>query len=134
MSNAADKLRFPTVNLPLSATSTPEAAVRFLVQQLVEAGRLRQECADHLVREVLKRESLGSTGVGRGVAIPHSNCDGIDDLLGVIGRCQTPMTWPGAVDGNPVSIICLLATPTNEPMELARGCEAFVRQLRTDPQ
>ena len=72
MSAPTEEIGFPIVNLPASAASSPDAAIQFLVEHLVESGRLEPEHAARVRSQLLHREALGSTGVGRGIAIPHS--------------------------------------------------------------
>src|SRR4051812_4001898 len=99
MAGAPDGLNFPVVDLPASATSSPGAAVRFLVGELVRAGRVRPEHAERVACQVLYRESLGSTAIGCGVAIPHSKSDVVEEVLGIIGRSAAPVAWPVSLDG-----------------------------------
>jgi PTS system fructose-specific IIA component/PTS system nitrogen regulatory IIA component len=130
MPDPAGDLGFPVVDLPPSATSSPEAAVRFLAGQLVQSGQLRPEQVERVVGQVLAREAQGSTGIGRGVAVPHSKSDVVDRILGVVGRCATPMEWPGAVDATPIRVVGLLVTPASRPGETMRALETAVRRLR----
>jgi nitrogen PTS system EIIA component len=104
--------------------------VKFLVGKLVQAERLRPEDADRVVCQVLHRKSLGSTGLGRGFALPHSKSDVVGEVLGIVGRSAVPVTWPGAVDSQPVHVVCLLVTPTSEPSASLRALEAVVRRVR----
>ena len=55
----------------LSATSK-EAVIRAMVESLRDAGQVRAADTEDVIRAILKRELLGSTGIGRGVAIPHT--------------------------------------------------------------
>jgi PTS system fructose-specific IIA component/PTS system nitrogen regulatory IIA component len=130
VSDAADRSGYPVVDLPPSAASSPEAAVKFLVAELVRSGRLRAGAAERVCCQVLHRESLGSTGVGRGVAMPHSKSDAVGEVLGIVGRSAAPVAWPDAVDQEPVRLVCLLVTPTSEPGPSLRALEAAVRLLR----
>jgi PTS system fructose-specific IIA component/PTS system nitrogen regulatory IIA component len=132
LSDPASDLGFPVVDLPPSAGSSPEVAVRFLVGQLVESGRLRAEHAERVTCQVLRRESQGSTGIGRGVAVPHSKSDAVDRVLGIVGRSGMPVVWPGALDAVPVRIVCLLVTPASDPRECLRALETVVRRLQGD--
>jgi len=66
-----------------------------------------------LLRVLQRRESLGSTGIGRGVAIPHCRTQLVNRLRVVFGRRPGGIPWD-AVDGQPVSYIFLLAAPPVE--------------------
>ena len=133
MSDPAGDLGFPVVDLPPSARASPEAAVRFLVEWLVRSGRLQPGQADRVTRQVLRRESLGSTGIGRGIAVPHALSDAVGQVLGVAGRAAGPVAWPGAFDSVPVRVVYLLVMPASAPGESLRALEAAVRKLRDGP-
>jgi PTS system nitrogen regulatory IIA component len=66
-----------------------------------------------LLRILQRREALGSTGIGRGVAIPHCRTQLVSRLRVVFGRKPGGIPWE-AVDGQPVSYIFLLAAPPIE--------------------
>ncbi len=132
MSDPEHRFGFPVVDLPASAASGPEAAVQFLVGELVKSGRLPPEHAARVSSQVLRRELLGSTGIGRGVAVPHSRSDVVPEVLGVVGRSAVPVNWPGALDGGPVHLVCLLVTPEGDRGASFRALEALSRQFHGD--
>lgn len=119
---------FPIVDLP-SAADGPDAAVRLLVAELVRTGRLQDEAADDVIRRVWQRERLGSTAIGRGVAIPHARSRLVTEVVGVIGRCPQPIDWPGALDGAPLRAVCLVVVPDGPGLSI-RELERVVRTLR----
>jgi mannitol/fructose-specific phosphotransferase system IIA component (Ntr-type) len=126
---ATNDLNFPAVDLPSSALSSPAAAVGFLVAQLAQSGMLSPEHAESVSRQLLHRESLGSTANGRGFAVTHSKSDAIARVLGIVGRATQPLVWPWAGNSVPVHLICLLLTPKSEPGAAMRTFQAVVRQL-----
>jgi nitrogen PTS system EIIA component len=63
-----------------------------------------------LCRELLERERLGSTGMGRGTAIPHARLAGIAVPYGLLARLERPVEFE-AIDGRPVDLVCLLLLP-----------------------
>ena len=71
---------------------------------------------------LLKREELGSTGVGRGVATPHARIEGLDRMRGVFVRLETPVPFD-SLDDQPVDLLFALLAPA-EP-------EAATQHLRT---
>ena len=63
-----------------------------------------------ILEPLLAREALGSTGVGRGIAIPHARIAGLPRLLGLLARLERPVDFT-AIDDQPVDLVCLLLTP-----------------------
>jgi mannitol/fructose-specific phosphotransferase system IIA component (Ntr-type) len=129
MSDPTGNFGFPVVDLPPAATCSHEDAVRFLVGQLVQSGRLQPMHAYRVICQVLHREWLASTGVGGGFAVPHSKSDVVSDVLGIVGRSTVAMTWPGAVDAQPVRVVCLLVTPASAPHASLRALQAVAREV-----
>src|SRR6516164_5811446 len=56
---------------------------------------------------LLKREELGSTGVGNGVAVPHVRLEQVKKPFGIMARLKRPIDFD-AIDGQPVDLVCLL--------------------------
>src|SRR5262245_60297961 len=102
MSGNDSRLDLPVVDIPASAATTPADAVTFLVGQLVQAGRLRAEQAARVIDDVMHREALSSTCIGRRVAVPHAKSDAIVEVLGIVGRAERPIPWPYVGDVEPV--------------------------------
>ncbi|MBR5758482.1 MAG: PTS sugar transporter subunit IIA, partial [Thermoguttaceae bacterium] len=67
----------------LEAT-TKEGIVREMVQSMADAGAFPETEVDNIVAKVLEREELGTTAIGRGVAIPHSRYAGVESLVGTV--------------------------------------------------
>ena len=87
--------------------------------------------ADRIATEVLKREELGSTGVGGGVAIPHARFPQSSKPFGMLARLKKPIDYD-AVDGKPVDIVFLLLLPEGAGGEQQLGALASIaRKLGT---
>lgn len=78
---------------------------------------------------VLQRERLGSTGVGKGVAIPHGKLAGCERLFGVFARLDRPVPFD-AVDGEPVDLAFLLLAPEAAGAEHLKALARIARRLR----
>lgn len=85
--------------------------------------------ADDLLERVLKREALGSTGVGRGIAFPHARLKGLKAPLGVLARLRHPIDFE-AIDGEPVDIVFLLLLPEADQGESSSALACASRKLR----
>lgn len=102
-----EHLTLSLVRVPLVSTEK-SAAITELVDLVAEQGLTNSR--DRLLQAVLDREGQRSTGIGRGFAIPHAKCDAVDKLIVALGRCREPIDFK-AIDGQPVTLIALLASP-----------------------
>lgn len=80
---------------------------------------------------LLQREKLGSTGVGRGVAIPHGKLAGLPQILGVFARLEQPVEFE-SVDREPVDLVFLLLAPEGAGADHLKALSRIARVLR-DP-
>ena len=94
----------------LKAQHSKEEVIRELVELLVRAGSIKDKEAHRLVQILLKRESLGSTGIGQGVAIPHGKSDAVGKLVAAFGVSHTGVNFD-SLDGEPVTLFFLLVAP-----------------------
>lgn len=105
-----DILKPTNIKVPLVATVKAEA-IGELVTLLKENGEVTD--AKKVLDSVLDREATRTTGIGNGLAIPHGKCAGVDHLVMAIGRPATPIDFQ-AIDGRPVNLIWLLASPPDK--------------------
>lgn len=89
---------------------TKEEVIRELVELLVRAGSVKDKDVQKLVQILLKRESLGSTGIGQGVAIPHGKSDFATKLIAAFGVSHAGVNFE-SLDGEPVHLFFLLVAP-----------------------
>lgn len=87
-----------------------KAAIQELTDSLVKAGALKPRMKDDVVKVLLNREALGSTGIGQGVAIPHGKCEFIKELVGAFGVSKSGINFD-SLDGEPAYIFFLLLAP-----------------------
>jgi fructose-specific phosphotransferase system IIA component len=105
--NLFDILHPSCVKAPIEAV-TKRSAIDELVDLLVAAGRVTDGKA--LKDAVWTREQMRTTGIGAGLAIPHGKCAGMPGLAMAIGKPAAPMEFE-AIDGKPVRLVVLLASP-----------------------
>jgi mannitol/fructose-specific phosphotransferase system IIA component (Ntr-type) len=108
-----------------------EGAIREMVQALVAAGRLDAKEFESIVKAILKREELGSTGIGRGVAVPHTKHPSVDRLVGTVAVSPEGVDF-ASLDGERVHLFFLLISPPDRPGDHLRALENISRQLRDD--
>ena len=88
---------------------------------------------DDILSALLKREALGSTGMGNGVAIPHARLQTIEKPCGIIAKLKQPINFD-AIDGQPVDIVFLLLLPTAAEGEQLGALACVARKLREPSQ
>jgi fructose-specific phosphotransferase system IIA component len=103
-------LKPENIKVPLEATSK-NAAISELVHLLASNGQVTDE--QKVLDSVLEREATRTTGIGNGLAIPHGKCSGTTDLVMAIGKPAVPIDFQ-AIDGRPVSLIWMLASPPDK--------------------
>ena len=113
------------------AADGKEAAIEELVGCLVAAGGIQADQQKNIVNAVMKREELGSTGIGRGVAVPHTKHPSVDRLIGTVGISCDGVDF-NSLDGEKVQIFFLLVSPPDRPGDHLRALENISRQLRDD--
>ena len=84
---------------------------------------------DAVTGELQKREELGSTGIGRGVCIPHARLREVKKPFGLFARLQAPIQF-NAIDGQPVDIVFLLLLPAASQLDQLNALAAVARKLR----
>jgi fructose-specific phosphotransferase system IIA component len=126
----ADRLAVERVQLDLPA-QTKEQVLDELVALLVREGLVRD--GEAVLGALLERESVGSTGIGHGVAIPHGRSAELDAPLLVLGRTRTPVDFD-AIDGQPAQLFFLLVAPetgSNEHLHLLSRIARLMRDAET---
>lgn len=113
------------------ASEEKEGAIRELVGNLVSAGQINADDSEGIVSAIMKREELGSTGIGRGIAVPHTKHPCVDKLVGTVGVSQNGVEFQ-SLDGEPVQLFFLLVSPPDRPGDHLRALENISRQLRDD--
>jgi nitrogen PTS system EIIA component len=87
--------------------------------------------AETIFPALIRRESLGSTGVGDGIALPHARLEGIARPYGILARLRDPIDFD-AVDDRPVDLVVLLLLPAVAEGETLNALACVARRLR-DP-
>jgi len=108
-----------------------EETIREMVQALQEAEQVEADEYESIVRAILKREELGSTGIGRGVAVPHTKHPSVDRLIGTVAVSEEGVDF-ASLDGEAVHLFFLLISPPDRPGDHLRALENISRQLRDD--
>ncbi len=99
-----------TIRIPLVSTEK-DKLIEEMVDTLYAAGKI--EDRDKVLKAVLDRERVMSTGVGDGVAIPHGKADGVKNLVASFGVTQKEVEF-GSIDDKPVRLVFLLVGPYDQ--------------------
>ena len=106
----SDVLKNDRIALHLKS-DTKESALKELTELLYKSGALTDK--DAFLNDVLTRESISTTGIGNGIAIPHGKSANVLETTVAIGRCEKQLEWE-SVDDKPVNFIVLLAVNEND--------------------
>ena len=119
----SDYLDPSSINLSLGATNKEKA-----LQELVELLNIDTKSKNIALELVGSREALGSTGIGKGIAIPHVRSTIFSRITLAYGRSEKGVDY-GAVDGKPVHHFFLVASPPIDPSNLYHPILAKIVQL-----
>ena len=108
-----------------------DEVIRELIDMLIADGVADASLRDELVELVLKREQMGSTGFGCGVAVPHVKHDGITRMAAAVGISHDGIDF-NALDKQPVYAVFLLISPKSKPEEHLQAMEAIFNQLSNE--
>ena len=126
----ADFIRVQAIKADLVAEDK-DGAIRELVAGLVASQDIMEGEQEGIIKAIMKREELGSTGIGRGVAVPHTKHPSVNRLIGTVGVSVEGVDF-NSLDGEKVQLFFLLISPPDRPGDHLRALENISRQLRDD--
>lgn len=124
--NLSERIIPSCVVLDIKA-KTREKVIESLLNRLLEAGKSFDR--DQVLNEILRREALGSTGVGYGVAIPHARVDGVHEMLVAFGRTRSGIDVE-AIDKEPARLFFLVIGPKEDAGEYLQTIARISRLMR----
>jgi PTS system nitrogen regulatory IIA component len=119
----------PEAVIPTFAAKSKKQVLQDLAE---EAANLTKLHARDIFETLLQRERLGSTAVGRGIAIPHGQVAGLQRIVSVFARLQPPIDFE-APDEEPVDLVFLLLVPEHAGADHLKALARVSRLLR-EPQ
>ncbi|KPK96764.1 MAG: hypothetical protein AMJ95_12425 [Omnitrophica WOR_2 bacterium SM23_72] len=87
-----------------------EDVIKELVDALISSGEIEKRCRNKLIDALMTRESLGSTAIGQGIAIPHAKSDCVQKLVAAFGLSKKGVNFD-SLDGEQAYIFFLLVAP-----------------------
>lgn len=121
----------PRAVLPDLETSVRDEAMGRLVDALVAAGRIAPEQRDDVLLKLLEREASGSTGFGKGVAVPHIKHNAVNSMVAAIGISPRGIDFT-ALDKQPVFTVVMLMSPPDHPEEHLQAMETVFSLLQDE--
>lgn len=113
----------------VKSVGKPVGKKRILQDISALAGSVHGIDADVAFAALQERETLGPTGVGEGVAIPHARIEGLETVVGVFYRLEKPLDYD-SVDRQPVDLIFALFAPVSSGVDHLKALALVSRMLR----
>ena len=113
----------------LASATDRAAAIKIVVGRLVESGAVPAQSVKTVVKGILDREALGSTGIGRGIAIPHTKTKVVAEPLVAFAKLGEAVDY-GATDGEPVHSLFFVISPfkaADQHVQLLRWISSIAR-------
>ena len=117
--------------IPELASTDRNGVIREMVAALAAALDMTEEDATAVSKAVIARENQGSTGFGKGVAVPHVKHPAVKRIAATIGRSGAGVDF-AALDRAPVYIVVLLLSPPDNPDQHLASMENIFRHLQRD--
>lgn len=117
--------------VPQLKAAARDEVVAELVDALVACGAAAAKNRNELLLKVLEREKKGSTGFGRGVAVPHVKHKSVTKMTAAVGLASRGVDF-NALDKQPVYSVFLLLSPEDKPEEHLQAMEAIFKNLSKD--
>ena len=105
-------LTHPSAVCVLARYTSRDEAIRQLTMRLLELGKITD--GDEFLAEVFRRESLGPTALGEGLAVPHGKSPVVKEAAFAVATLDAPLKWEGVDGPEDVELIFLLAIPPAE--------------------
>ncbi len=117
--------------LPALQGETRDEVIEEMIEHLCKRGALTPSARANVLSSVLRREASQTTGLGAGVAIPHGQSSGVEEIMAILGIHRGGVDF-SAVDGQPVHLVILLVVPPNRFQAHLRTLAGIARVLN-DP-
>ncbi|MCB9854126.1 MAG: PTS sugar transporter subunit IIA [Phycisphaerales bacterium] len=121
----------PGAILPNITSTDRNGVIRDLVNALADAGELAAEDVEVIAKAAIQRENQGSTGFGKGVAVPHVKHVKIPRIMAAIGRSAAGVDF-AALDRSPVYTVVMLLSPPDQPEAHLQAMERIFSHLQRD--
>ncbi len=121
----------PKAFTPLPGDADKRSVIQALAEALVACKRLDAKQVATVAEEAMKREVVGSTGIGHGIAIPHCRTSLSSEIICSYGHCAEGLDFD-SLDGEPVHSVFLLITPPSLKEQHLQLMKSFASQIRKE--
>lgn len=126
----SDFIHGPSIIADLKATDR-NGVIREIIQSLADNGAIPKDAVETIALSAISRENQGSTGFGKGVAVPHVKHECIQQMTSTIGRSSQGIDF-AALDRAPVYTVFILLSPAKAPNDHLAAMERIFRYLQRD--
>ncbi len=105
--------------------------IKQLAESLVTAGKISEDKLEAIIAGALERETLGSTGIGHGIAIPHCRTDLADEIICAYGTCAEGIDF-ASIDDEPVYCVFFLVSPPTQTDNHRELMKSFAGMIRSE--
>lgn len=125
------KIVSPDAIVPRLTSAKRDDVIAELVGALIASGAADPSLRDELVVRVLDREKRGSTGFGKGIAVPHVKHKSVKGMAAAVGLSATGVDF-NALDRQPVYSVFLLLSPEQDPEQHLKAMEVIFNSLSNE--
>ncbi len=124
--NIADYIKVDTINLDLESENK-NAVIRELYGNLKKTDLIKDE--EKGISDIFAREEMGSTGIGKGVALPHAKTEAVDELIITFGISRNGITYD-SLDNEKVNIFFMFLCPKDKTQEYLKVLARISRLIK----
>lgn len=124
----ADYICLETINLDLKSKNR-NSVIRELYDNIKSTGKIKDEALGY--KDVCLREEMGSTGIGKGVALPHAKTKAVDEVILTLGISKEGVEY-GSVDEESVKILFMFLCPEEKTQEYLKVLARISRWIREE--
>ena len=117
--------------IPELQAADRDNAIAELVSALVRVGKIPAARGKEIIKAVIKRENEASTGMGKGVAVPHVKHGAVKDVMAAVGHSDPGIDF-AALDEQPVYSVILLISPVETPDKHLQAMEKVFKHLQKE--
>ena len=117
--------------IPQLAATDRDGAVEEMLDALIAASAVPGDAREEVLQQILEREKRGSTGFGKGVAVPHVKHDNLGQMVASVAVSPTGVDF-NALDKGPVYSLVMLLSPTDQPDNHLQAMERIFGHLQKD--